>query len=182
MSFPIDGTIPASNNPPAQYQPGMQTNFANIKGYLNVDHVLAGYTNAGFHKQVTLNATISTPSVTAPVSVIYSKTVSGSNQLFFNNGTTDYPLSGGNSSLGTSGYTTLPGGVILSWNAGVFNSGSGQSITMPGLSTIYQVTTAINESDPAQQPRIYISGISGAVISVLTGSIGAAARFIAIGV
>ena len=180
MSFPIDGTIPAQNNAPAQDQPKMQSNFANIKGYLNVDHVLAGEENAGFHKQVTLNAPISTPSVTAPVSVIYSKTVSGSNQLFYYNGTTDYPLSGGNSSPGTSGYTTLPGGLILSWNQKSVSNGG--FIDMPGLTTIYQVTTAINESNPANSVKLYISSITGNRIILTTSEIGAEGRFIAIGV
>ena len=180
MSFPIDGTTPAQNNAPAQDQPKMQTNFANIKGYLNVDHVLAGDENAGFHKLVRLNAPISTPSVSGQVSAIYSKTVSGTNQLFYYNGTTDYPLSGGNSSPGTSGYTTLPGGIILSWSEGIFNNG--EYIDMPGLTTIYQVATAISESNPANSVKLYIRSIVGNRITLTTSEIGAAGRFIAIGV
>jgi hypothetical protein len=64
MSYPINVNIPNAPNDPADDQPLMEQNFANISNYLNVDHVLAGQTGNGFHEQVTYfseNVPISLP-------------------------------------------------------------------------------------------------------------------------
>lgn len=51
--YPINTQIPNAPNDPADDQPEMKKNYANIAGFLQVDHVAAG-TNpgAGYHKQV----------------------------------------------------------------------------------------------------------------------------------
>jgi len=52
--YPINVNIPNAPNDPADDQPEMKTNYANIAGFLQVDHVAAGVNpGAGFHKQVT---------------------------------------------------------------------------------------------------------------------------------
>ena len=61
MSFPypINTGIPFGTNNPADDVTPMRTNYANINGYLGVDHITPGSSgaggNAGFHKQVTYN-------------------------------------------------------------------------------------------------------------------------------
>lgn len=61
MTFPykINTGIPFGTNNPADDVTPMRTNYANINGYLSVDHITPGSSglggNAGFHKQVTYN-------------------------------------------------------------------------------------------------------------------------------
>ena len=53
MTYPIYTNIPAANNDPADDQPLMQINNANIAGYLGIDHVAPGALGDGFHQHVT---------------------------------------------------------------------------------------------------------------------------------
>ena len=69
MSFPIDVTIPAANNDPADDQPLMQQNFANISSFLAVDHIAPGTIGDGFHKQITYFTENIPGAVTDPVSI-----------------------------------------------------------------------------------------------------------------
>jgi hypothetical protein len=68
MSFPININIPSTNDDPADDQPIMQQNYANIAGFLAVDHVPAGSIGDGFHKQVTFYSNnVPTLPTTSPV-------------------------------------------------------------------------------------------------------------------
>jgi hypothetical protein len=53
MSFPININIPNAPNDPADDQPIMKQNYANIAGFLAIDHVAAGSVGNGFHQQIT---------------------------------------------------------------------------------------------------------------------------------
>ena len=53
MSYPINITIPATNDDPADDQPLMQGNFQNINSLFMVDHVEGGTPGNGQHEQVT---------------------------------------------------------------------------------------------------------------------------------
>ena len=83
MTFPfsIDVNIPAANDNPAADQPIMQTNYANIAGFLAVDHVPAGTNQssnkAAYHKQITFSKQSSTDYVPAaaptdPLSIAFT--------------------------------------------------------------------------------------------------------------
>lgn len=72
MSFSIDVTIPNAPNDPSDDQPKMKQNYANISGFLTVDHVDPGAPGNGFHKQVTY-FTENTPAVPLdPTSVSFT--------------------------------------------------------------------------------------------------------------
>lgn len=103
MSYPIDVTIPDAPDDPADDQPKMKQNYANIASYLAVDHVAAGAVGNGFHKQVTYNSENVPGSLTDPISVSYTNNAqsmaeavgSASNiaQNFFKSQNGNFPLS-----------------------------------------------------------------------------------------
>jgi len=135
--YPIDTTIPATNNFPGNDQPGMKTNFANINGYLTVDHVEPG-TNpgAGFHEQVTIFGNNSQSAPTGQNSVIY--TILGTadnthNQLIWQNSQFIAPLSGVKCFANVS--VTYPGSVATAtitngYNLTVASITNGSPVTL----------------------------------------------------
>jgi hypothetical protein len=122
---------PLSNQTPAASQPQMQQNFLQIATSYNIDHVpLTSGTNVGQHQQVTLaNVLAGDPGKVAPISSIYSKTVSMNPQLFFQNGTlaanvmqlTGSVTSGINGSGQTEYSIVTPFGLTLKFGIGKAN-------------------------------------------------------------
>ncbi len=95
MTFPIDTTIPASNNNPSSDQPKIQTNFANINSYLQVDHVNPSATGAGYHEQVTFNSNntpVGLPSNSVGVLYTDPGTATSSADTFYKNGSGTFRL------------------------------------------------------------------------------------------
>jgi hypothetical protein len=98
MVFPyiINTNIPDAPNDPADDQPIMKQNYANIAGFLAVDHVAAG-TNpgAGFHAKVTINNVAAPAAPIDPVSVMYTAagTASTVADLRFRNANAIFPVS-----------------------------------------------------------------------------------------
>jgi len=84
--FPIDGTIPAANNDPADDQPIMQDNFANTKGFLTVDHIAPGTNSspnfAGFHKQVTYSSSFLPAAPVNPRGISFTANSASADPLF----------------------------------------------------------------------------------------------------
>ena len=116
MSSPTyNDNIPQPNDPISQSQPPILVNFNQLNSIFGVDHVR--YDNAtqsqrGRHLKVTFSAPLGAdPNLASPLASLYTKTVSGASQLFFQNG----PNPGDVVQL-----TTSSGGVI--WKGG---SGSG---------------------------------------------------------
>jgi len=138
MSFPINTSIPNANDYPGDDQPGMQTNFANINSYLSIDHVQAGLSGNGFHKEVTFNSN-NVPAVfpvTPPVLFTNNQDGAGNalpgslSELFYYTGTaTDSK----NQYVSTSnGSVLLFGGIIMKWGtANLPGTGFNQPVTFP---------------------------------------------------
>lgn len=137
MAFPIDTNIPAAANNPSVDQPGMQTNYANISGFLGVDHTAPGSSpGAGQHNQVTFNLNQSAPSITNGVAGEYVNLFAGMfgnlSTLFFQNGTQNLNLT--NIGL-TFNFTFVNAvgtnyGFVSPWGL-IFNFGVMQIITSP---------------------------------------------------
>lgn len=104
MSYPINTGIPAANNDPADDQPLMQQNYSNIASYLAVDHIPAGATGNGFHKQVTYYTENTPSSPTDPTSISFTAQASTLSQTkgsassiaqnFFRNQNGIFPING----------------------------------------------------------------------------------------
>lgn len=98
--YTINTTIPAGSHTPAQDYSGMQVNYANINGFLGVDHTAPGTsTQAGQHDKVRLTSRYTASAQTDPQSLIYSgigSINSTTSQLFFLNSNTTGDISSTN--------------------------------------------------------------------------------------
>ena len=186
MSFPypINITIPATGNYPGNDQPGMQTNYANINGFLGVDHVPPG-TNpgAGQHNQVTFPNT-NVPSLPATPPVLFVQNPTGGPsypQLFWYSG--NAAQSASQYTVATNGSTMVLGGIIMKW--GVFfgqANGSTISFVSPFPNNCFNVTLTIGSITSANQ--IGISGspsVSGFTLAVSPSANLAGGYYLAIG-
>lgn len=135
MTFPIDTTIPAANNDPADDQPGMKDNFANINSYLQVDHTDPANPGAGQHAQVTFNANNVPATPTIPP-ILFTNTLNTNPGLFFYSGSAasganQYSIPTGSS--GTTGSFMTFGGMIVKFGRVTINNGnSSAAVTFPG--------------------------------------------------
>jgi hypothetical protein len=87
MSY--NSNVPAVNQTGAQTQAPMQKNFAQIQTSFSINHkpLASGGATEGFHTLVNFAAALgSDPNLAAPFTSLYAKAVTGTNQLFFQNG------------------------------------------------------------------------------------------------
>jgi len=73
MSFPINTVIPDENNDPGDDQPRMRQNYANISGFLSVDHIAPGATGDGQHEKVTYHAFVDPGTPIGQVAVAHTQ-------------------------------------------------------------------------------------------------------------
>lgn len=116
--------IPQATDNLSNSQGDLLDNFGQLNTQFGVDHTAfnTGAANGdGFHKQVTLPTPLGGVPSTLTVDgygALYTKAVSGLSQVFFANRAastnTEYQLSFPMLN-GSSGYVTLPGGVIIQW-------------------------------------------------------------------
>ena len=120
--MPYDTSIPKTgSNGSADYS-AMQGNYLQIQNSFSIDHESLGNSGAleGFHKKTTFAAPIGDPGQMAPVASLYTKTVSGLSQLFFQNGALAANVAQltGNSVLTASEYTVVtPWGLTLKFGS-----------------------------------------------------------------
>ncbi len=109
--------IPDGPNNPSQDQPKMKTNTNSLKSLIEIDHVGFGNNQGGYHKIVRLIAQIADPVLVAGTGQLYSKTVLGDQQLFYESGTgiITQLTSGVIPVIGTAGTTSLSSGLIMKW-------------------------------------------------------------------
>lgn len=147
MSFPIDTTIPNAPNDPADDQPKIKDNFANINSLFNVNHYLPGSVNNGKHEKVEMPTAGTKPpsGLVASEATLYGKSANGASQVFFTPDTTndEYQLTRAitasfakfstNTALasanGNGGWTFLPGGMLLQY--GSFNPNTSINVSFP---------------------------------------------------
>lgn len=139
--YPIDENIPAAPNDPADDQPLMEQNYANIKGYLAVDHVPAGSANNGYHTVIhetsqgtwdpvaLTGAPAATPTFNQTFSLLYTPNCTNAVQdtQLFNQTGGSIAGSGVSQLTGNQGATegyVWAGGLLYQWGF-VANTGSG---------------------------------------------------------
>lgn len=119
MTYTLNAPNP--NDSPAAQQPALSTNTNLVNTYFGTDHVtFTEASDQGEHIKVTLNDVQVDPVLASPKTQLYSKTVSGQEQLFFANASNVYQVTPPNvsaitvlgkcSTNGTGGsITLLPG-------------------------------------------------------------------------
>lgn len=91
MTYTLNAPNP--NDSPAAQQPALSTNTNLVNTYFGTDHVtFTEAANQGEHVKVTLTDVQSDPTLLPPKTQLYSKTVSGAEQLFFANSTNIYQV------------------------------------------------------------------------------------------
>lgn len=117
----------------------MQVNFSQANTLFANDHWEFNngtIANRGYHRQVTMPAVqASDPVIVSPAGAFYTKSISSVTQAFFSNGTVTQ-LTGPKvfNSGPSSGYITLPGGLIVQWGNFSKTSFSGNaSVTLSSL-------------------------------------------------
>jgi hypothetical protein len=148
MTFPINVTVPGTNNDPADDQPLMQTNFGNINSYLQVDHTNPAAPGAGQHEQVTFNSN-NVPSGTVSPPVLFTNDVNSLPQLFFYSGTT---AQGSTQYVqAAQGSTFLLGGIILKWGLiGLTPNNTTISFPVAFPNNCFSVVLTINDATQKQ--------------------------------
>lgn len=138
MSY--DPSIPATGHSASQDYGGMQANFAEIQNAFSVNHLpLASASNDGFHTLINLVAPLGgDPNQITPIGSVYTKTVSGASQLFYQNGalaanvvqlTGNLVSEGGNATVSSEYTVTTPWKLILKFGI-TASLASGSTVTL----------------------------------------------------
>lgn len=137
--------IPQSTDSPSDSQPQILANFQSIATVVNKNHVDFNDGDEGKHKFLQMPEQSSAPTTGANEGGLYTKESNSITELFFRRESdgTEIQLTDGDPSTGTSGYTFLPGGLLLQWGTG---SGSTLGTTVnftTSFSTVYQVVGSV---------------------------------------
>lgn len=127
--------LPAGTQNISAGQGSIQNNFFQQDEIFDNDHYTFddstdGGAFRGFHRQVTFPLHISAPSPVDDEAVVYTTDVSSLPQLTFANSAGATILTGLAKSIMTSGYYTLPGGLIIQW-APVTGAANNTTVTFP---------------------------------------------------
>ena len=134
-------------------QADLQTNFGAISSYVSVDHKAFTDGNAGKHDKVSLPVSALAPGSAVTEMVLYTKTVAGHSDLFYQRDAVTDEINITGATKATNGITMLPSGLILVW--GEYNQSQpvNTSYTIP-FHTAFpnhcynaQITTFSNPSD-----------------------------------
>lgn len=176
-----DPSIPQSGDRPSVSQAQLLNNFTELNTVFNIDHVAFNATSdRGEHLQVTLNSTVADPGLGDPKVSLYTKTIAGDSELFFekfDNGAaanlvqqmTNLPTTTA-ANAGTAGgnisYIDTPWGFRILW--GLTNSFSGSAtVIVPVGTTILNYQLTGNVSTGTRNP---INGgtVAGTTLSIRT--------------
>lgn len=135
-NFVYTTNIPLATNKPSVDQPNMKTNTNSINSIIGVDHLTFGTATGsesdGWHTVIHSVPQGSDPGSITGFGQVYTKTVSGDQQLFYEsgNGVVSQLTPGGIPVAATNGYVFLPGGIIMQWGQVSFSGTSQQQGTV----------------------------------------------------
>lgn len=129
--------IPAATDRPSASQSQIQSNFNAIQDDLNKNHVaISDLTNRGKHKFVEMPVGSLPTGLASGEVTLYAKTVTQA-ELFMTRGATGTEIqltAGANASvptLGNTGVTFIPGGLLLQWGQTNINLNGNTTINFP---------------------------------------------------
>lgn len=128
--------IPASGQSLGSSRTQVQDNFSSLRSTLAANHVDVNSANPGLHTHADLLAQSADPNPATGIVSHYSKLVSGNTEWFFQRENTGPIIQmsnlAGTPSVGSSGRTFLPGGLILIWGQCNYNTASSTTVTFQG--------------------------------------------------
>jgi len=80
--------IPDGPNNPSQDQPKMKTNTNSLDDLISIDHIGFGNNQGGYHNVIHQPPQTLDPAVLAGIGQLYTRTISGAEELFYRSGTT----------------------------------------------------------------------------------------------
>jgi hypothetical protein len=175
-----DTTIPAATHTPAQDQPLMQGNFLQIANSYNTDHIpLTSGSNIGFSNKTTYVNQASDPAAVASTGIVYSKTVGGHTELFYEGeAASGKILQITNQNLTTSsGEGFIPGGLQIrsgsasANGAGFFNTFS-TAFPVMCLSVVAVPTNLGQKTNFIKVSGIGTTGFTLTAFNASTGGVG----------
>lgn len=132
--MPYQTTKPAPNDYLSQSVNDIQGNFAQANTTMNIDHYPFNdlTANNGFHKQVRMPELAVKPVVAANQGALYTKEAQTITNLFWEqeNGT-EVQMTNIAPVNSASGYTFLPGGMLMQWGTQGASSASSVAVTFP---------------------------------------------------
>jgi hypothetical protein len=174
MSTTYNPTYPNPNDPPRNDVQTMQNNAGAIYNIWNKDHYTFDAATPGLHKHSTYIVQAAPSSAIGQVAQ-YGNTASGSSELFLvrDNNATPVQLTRGYPSIGSNGYTFLPGGLIMIWGSvtvpgsgvGVWRSTFNYGIT---LANVFSVTLGPRTTD-TMEASVQAPGNSSVVVTANLG-------------
>lgn len=145
MTF--SASVPLSSDSPSTFPAQNQTNMSRLETIIGNDHQFNGTaaSNDGYHNLI--NMTIQAPSgALASTGRLYAKSNVNIYPYYMDDNGVEQQLAGQNS-IAASGYTTLPGGVIMQWGT-KSSPGTSGSVTF-GLTfptAIFQVQLTLQHT------------------------------------
>jgi hypothetical protein len=183
MSFTPN--IPNTGQSLGQTKVAIQNNFTNYNTVMSVDHVAPNDTGQGKHKHSTYVAQSSDPVNLSGEISTYSKAISGVTEQFVIRDavTTAIQMTRGTPSLGTSGRTFLPGGLLLQWGQGSSGTTINFTFSTPFNNPPYSLqVTPLANSTSGNAAVISIGSVTSSGFSALVSRSGLFVYYIAIGV
>lgn len=189
--MPYNTTIPATGHSGAQDYQGMQQNFSQIQTSFSVDHepLASGGGIDGKHKKVSLQIEGSDPGSTSSEMVLYSKTSSGSSELFLQRdsvataiqltkGTVN--ITGNSATPPSKGHSFLPGGLLIQWGSLTATSGGTAFTFDVSFTSIFALVGGLQAAG-AQASVFGSVSTSGAIAYNAVGGGSQTMNYIAIG-
>lgn len=185
-----NNNIPGPTDKLSASQADLLVNFQQLNTQFGVDHTAfnnAGANGDGFHKKITNPVQGSDPGSASGRVVTYSKTSSGSSELFLQRDAVATPIQltrgtvniTGNITPPAKGHTFLPGGIVLQWGT-VSAVPAGTAFTFDvAFTTIFGISTTISAAG-AQASAL--SGISNAGATAHSESGTQTISYLAVGV
>lgn len=163
MTFTFNNAIPSANNDPSADQPDMLINNQSNLSIWAVDHRTFNVANGGTHLQVSM-ADQAAPAIPGGLtSVLFSNLQGGQSVPFWKNALATYNIAiytGAISPIAT-GYTRLPGGIIMQWGQIVSTSTAITPLVFPTpfASAVFSITFGLTASgSTGHGGTVYVSG------------------------
>ena len=178
-------SIPMATDLISNSQSQILANFGQLNTQFGVDHIPfnTGSGNGdGTHKKITFDNAPTEPTPTGTISNVFPLLVGSNQELFFKNASTEYSSSGkvqltGPSSIGSttnsSGYVTLPGGLLLQWVEVGISGSTGTANWPKAFSVLFNMTIG-----PTQPVTMNISASSTTSVSITRAGSGASSCYV----
>lgn len=156
--------IPAADHNPSVDQPDMQINNDSIASIIDVDHYgfNDGSNFSGYHDVIRLPPKLADPAAITGIGQIYTKTISGDQQLYYESGNGVVGLLSNPSGISVQAAVNFTG-VNVPLGSAIVNNSYNVASVIRGVTGFYTITF----TNPLPTANYYVDGMaSGAVVQL----------------